>query len=259
MTAYGDEKTAVQAMKAGALDYIAKSPESFNAIPRTLERALREWKLILERKRSEEELRESEIRFRTLYENVSIGLYRTTPVGKILLANSALVKILGYSSFEQLAEKNLSQVGFSKKTGRKEFLRMIETRGEIKDVESSWVRQDGSLITVRESARAIRDSHGKTLYYDGTVEDITERIRAEEEKIKLLKILEASLNEIYIFDINTFKFSYVNDAVLHNIGYTHNEILKLTMLDLNPGFQRKGGSAVTSRVGCYCFPDGSPS
>ena len=114
MTSSGDEKMAVKAMKSGALDYIVKSTETFKAMPHTIERALHEWKLIQDRKQAEKALSESEQRFRTLYENVAIGLYRTTPAGKILLANRALVKMLGYASFEQLAERNLAKAGFSR-------------------------------------------------------------------------------------------------------------------------------------------------
>ncbi len=179
MTSSGDEKTAVKAMKAGALDYIVKSTEAFRTMPHTIERALHEWKLIQDRKHTAEELRESELRYRSLYENVTVGLYRATPAGKILLANQSLVKMLGYETFEQLAERNLSKTGFGRTTLRKEFIKKIETEDEVNGYESTWTRSDGSLVIVRENARAIRDPNGKTLYYDGTIEDITEHRLAE--------------------------------------------------------------------------------
>jgi two-component system, cell cycle sensor histidine kinase and response regulator CckA len=135
---------------------------------------------ITERKRAEEALQESELRFRSLYENTTIGLYRTTPDGNILLANPALVKILGYTSFQKLTERNLEKDGFESSSQRKEFLEKIERDGEVIGYDSKWMRLDGTAIFVLESARAIRDSHGKTLYYDGTVEDITERKQMEE-------------------------------------------------------------------------------
>ena len=101
MTSYGDEKIAVKAMKAGALDYIVESIEAFKTMPHTIERALHEWRLIQERKQAEKELHESELRYRSFYENVTISLYRTIPTGKILLASQSLVKMLGYENFEQ--------------------------------------------------------------------------------------------------------------------------------------------------------------
>ena len=135
---------------------------------------------ITERKRAEEALRESEERFRTLYENSTIGLYRTTPDGRIHLANPALVRMLGYSSFDDLSTRNLKKDGFEPSYARTQFVEIIEKDGEVKGLESAWKRKDGIIIFIRESARAIRDSQAKTLYYDGTVEDITERKRAEE-------------------------------------------------------------------------------
>jgi len=143
---------------------------------------------ITERKRIEKALQESEIRFRSLYENTTIGLYRTTPDGKILMANPTLVKMLGYTLFQDLAERNLEKDGFEPSYQRKEFLEKIERDGEVNGLESKWIHQDGTTIFVMESARAIRDSHGKTLYYDGTVEDITERKRVEEALRQMQKL-----------------------------------------------------------------------
>ncbi len=144
---------------------------------------------ITERKRAEEALQESELRFRSLYENATIGIYRTTPDGNILLANPALVKMLGYTSFEKLAEINLEKDGFESSSQRKEFLAKIERDGVVHGYDSKWIRQDGKTIFVLESARAIRDSQGKTMYYDGTVEDITER-RQMEEGLRQMQKLE---------------------------------------------------------------------
>jgi two-component system cell cycle sensor histidine kinase/response regulator CckA len=144
---------------------------------------------ITKRKRAEEALQESELRFRSLYENATIGIYRTTPDGNILLANPALVKMLGYTSFHKLAERNLEKDGFESSSQRKEFLEKIEKDGEVHGYDSKWIRQDGTAIFVLESARAIRDSQGKTLYYDGTVEDITEH-RQMEEGLRQMQKLE---------------------------------------------------------------------
>jgi PAS domain S-box-containing protein len=143
---------------------------------------------ITERKRVEEAIQESELRFRSLYENATIGIYRTTPDGTILMANPALVKLLGYTSFEKLAERNLEKDGFEPSYQRKEFLDKIERNGVVTGYESKWIRQDGTAIFVLESARAIRDSHDKTLYYDGTVEDITERKVLEEQMHQMQKL-----------------------------------------------------------------------
>ncbi len=127
----------------------------------------------------EQALRASEERFRSLFENVAIGLYRTTPDGKILLANPTLIDMIGYSSFEELSHLNLEKAGFTPQYSRHEFKQKIEKKGQVVGLESAWNREDGKILFVRESARAIKDEQGKTIYYEGTVEDITQRKEAE--------------------------------------------------------------------------------
>ena len=127
------------------------------------------------RRIGDEALREAEERYRTLFENAQIGIYRTTPEGRILVANPALIRILGYESFDQLARRNLEQEGFSAGTPREQFREEIDRIGEVRGLESQWLRRDGLPIIVRENARAVRDAAGKVVFYDGTVEDITER------------------------------------------------------------------------------------
>lgn len=147
---------------------------------------------ITSRKAMEEALRESEERFRSLYENLALGVYRTTPDGRILMANPALVHMLGYRSFEELTERNLEQEGFESSYPRSRFRERVEREGQVVGLESAWKRRDGSVIYVRESARAVRGESGRVLYYEGTAEDITERVTAEralresEERYRLI-------------------------------------------------------------------------
>ncbi|MCR4428194.1 MAG: PAS domain S-box protein [Caldiserica bacterium] len=135
---------------------------------------------VTERKIAEEALKESEERFRSLYENSTIGLFRTTPDGQFLMANPALIKMLGFSSLEELSKWDFVKKGYAPGYSRKEFIEEIEKKGEVRGLESGLVRKDGSVIFIRESARAVRGPDGKTLYYEGTVEDITERKIAED-------------------------------------------------------------------------------
>jgi two-component system, sensor histidine kinase and response regulator len=135
---------------------------------------------ITERKLAEGALEESEKRFRTLFENSTVGLYRTTPDGCILMANPALLRMLGYETLEELACRNLEKSGFEPDYPRQVFRQQIERDGEVRGLEAAWQKRDGSTIFVRESARAIRGEHGEVLYYDGIVEDITQRKWAED-------------------------------------------------------------------------------
>lgn len=150
---------------------------------------------ITDRKQAVHELTESEERFRTLFENSTIGIYRTTPDGRILLANPTLVKILGYPNFEELSKRNLEKEGFEPTYERSKFMETVSLNKEVIGLESSWVRLDGVRIFVRESARAFRDEDNKVLYYDGTVEDITERKLAEKALENRTKELQKELSE----------------------------------------------------------------
>ncbi len=149
---------------------------------------------MLKRKQAEDALRASEERFRSLFENSTIGMYRTTPDGHILLNNPALLKMLGYSSLEEIQARNLEEEGFLDPDARADFRQRLARDGEVHGYETVWLRKDGSPVFVRESARAIRDETGHILYYEGTVEDITEQRRAERslgQKVAELEALSA--------------------------------------------------------------------
>lgn len=129
---------------------------------------------------------------RLLVENSMVGIARTTPDGRILFANQALIHMLGFNSLEDLQARNLQQEGFTEARPRNEFLERIEASDEIYGYESAWTRKDGTLIHVRESARAVRGKDGRILYIDDVIEDITEQKQASSslrEKIDALQAL----------------------------------------------------------------------
>ena len=152
---------------------------------------------ITERTKMEKALRESEELFRNIFENTVIGLYRTTPSGQILMANPTLVHMLGYTSFEELAQRNLEDEGFELEYSRQKFKERMEQDGEIIGLESHWVKRDGTSLFVRENARAVRDDRGHIVYYEGTVEDVTDRKKAEEKLKASLQEKEVLLREIH--------------------------------------------------------------
>jgi PAS domain S-box-containing protein len=139
---------------------------------------------ITDRINYETTLKESELRFRTLYENAAIGLYRTTPEGKIVMANPALIKMLGYLSHEDISKMNAKKDFYFDTDSRSKIVEKIEGIGGITGEESTWHTKDGTIIHVRENARAVRNNEGKILFYEGTIEDITERKLAIEALIE---------------------------------------------------------------------------
>ncbi|MDT8284444.1 MAG: PAS domain S-box protein, partial [Thermovirgaceae bacterium] len=176
---------------------------------------------------AEEALRESEERFRNIFENATIGLYRTTPEGKILMANPALVRMLGYSSFDELASRDLSKEGFEPGYPREVFQQRLESEGKIIGLEAAWTRWDGSLIFIRESARAVCSPDGKILYYEGTVEDITERKQAEEtlkkQRLRLENVISGASVATWEWNVQTGEMT-VNEIWAQIIGYRLEEL-----------------------------------
>lgn len=191
---------------------------------------------ITDRKLADEKLRENEERFRSLYENATIGMYRTSPDGRILMANPALVNMLGYESFKDLSHRDLASEGYEPGYPRLEFQDHIERDGEVLGLESAWKRKDGSSIFVRESARLVRDENDQPLYYEGTVEDITERKLAEgalkqsEEKFRVSFM--TSMDAFYWSTLEDGKIIEVNPVFKEVWGYTREEVIGRTSLQL---------------------------
>ncbi|MBD3286979.1 GAF domain-containing protein, partial [candidate division WOR-3 bacterium] len=128
----------------------------------------------IKRKLVEDAMRHSEERFRSVYENIPIGMYRSTPDGRITMANPALLDMIGCKNFDELTRLNLEKGNFGLRYNRAAFKESIERDGEIVGWVTVLTKQDGSDITVRENAKVVRDQTGNTLYYEGTLEDITQ-------------------------------------------------------------------------------------
>jgi PAS domain S-box-containing protein len=132
------------------------------------------------RHRIEEMLRKGAERYMNLFQNSPIGLYRANPEGKILMANPSLLRMLGFNSFGELAataDKSGDYEPTYVTTNIREQLTKVE---RVRGFDAKWRRPDKTVIYVRENARAIRAADGTILYYEGTVEDVTERRKAGE-------------------------------------------------------------------------------
>jgi len=147
---------------------------------------------ITDRKEAEAALRDSEERFRSIYNNATIGIYRTTVEGNILMANPAIVDMLGYASYEELVETSKIKSIYDKTESRTKFKLLAEQNDVVSGFEAVWIKKDGEEIFVRESARVVRNEEGKLLYYEGVVEDITNWKRTELALIKAKEKAEES-------------------------------------------------------------------
>jgi PAS domain S-box-containing protein/putative nucleotidyltransferase with HDIG domain len=138
---------------------------------------------ITESKKAEKVLRNSEEKFRTLTENINIGVYRNTlgPKGKFIEANPAIVKMFGYKNKEEFLSLNVSDL-YENSEDRRIFNSRMLSFGSVRDEELRLQRKSGALFFGSVSAVAVKDEQDRIKYYDGVIEDITERKRAEDIK-----------------------------------------------------------------------------
>ncbi len=150
--------------------------------------------LLKDAQKIEAVLQENEERYRSMFDGVPVGLYRNTPAGEWLDANPALVQMMGYSQREVMMAINVSDL-YVESEDRLRWERLMEESGSVRGFEAQLRRYDGQVIWVRDSARATGDEDGQTLYYEGAMEDITERKRAEEELQQYQEHLEELVEE----------------------------------------------------------------
>jgi len=197
---------------------------------------------ITERKAAEEALRYSEERFRNIFENAPIGIYQTSPDGRILMANQTLVETLGYDSFEDLSQRSLESEGYYHEYSRAEYIETIERSGEINQLESAWTRKDGSVVYLRENARLVVNEEKEIKYYEGTVEDITDSVLAKKElelsEEKFSRAFHSSTALMMISSLEMGEFDEVNDTFVRATGYTREDAIGDTSVDL--GFMTPG-------------------
>jgi PAS domain S-box-containing protein len=159
------------------------------------------------REKAERQLRQAEQKYRGIFENSIEGIFQTAPDGHYLSANPALARIYGYNSPGELvtALGDIERQLYIEPSRRAEFIRLVQRDGSVADFESQVWRKDGQAIWISETARAVRGPDGEVLYYEGTVQDITERKRAHEA-------LEIRVRE------RTADLAHANDALLTEIA-----------------------------------------
>jgi PAS domain S-box-containing protein len=169
-----------------------------------------------ERRRAEEALRKSEEQFRSLFENAPVGLYRSSADGRFTMANPSLLRMLGYSSFEEIKDLDIQKDLCVSPVYRSHFSDCLRRIGMVDETEVQWRRRDGRVIYVRESAKAIRNAEGEMLYCEGCVEDITARKEAQAELQRLHRELVDASRAAGMAEVAT--------SVLHNVGNVLNSV-----------------------------------
>ncbi len=179
----------------------------------------------------EEALHEMEAKYYSMFENAVSGIFQTTPSGRYLSANPALARIYGYNSPAELMGNltNISDQLYVASNRRGEFVSALQARGIVSDFESQIYRRDGTVIWIAENARAVCDDSGKVLYYEGFVEDITQRKKAEaalrESEERLRMVIEGVKDyAIFMLDTKGYVASW-NSGAKRIFGYGASEIL----------------------------------
>jgi PAS domain S-box-containing protein len=168
-----------------------RTPEETAArVPIRLHRVLQHE--IQKRQQADQALRLAEHRYESIFEHALEGIFQTSIEGKYIAANPALVKMYGYPSFDELAGNlnNIATQLYVDPQRRSEFIRLMEKNGQVLHFESEVRRRDGKTLWISENVRSIHDESGKFLYYEGTVDDITELKQAHEKVQRTLEALE---------------------------------------------------------------------
>ncbi|HXU75868.1 MAG TPA: SpoIIE family protein phosphatase [Methylomirabilota bacterium] len=227
-----NETFALEAVHAGAHDYLVKS----QITPSWLERSIR---YAIERHRMDTALLDAEKKYHGVFDHLIEGIFQTSPEGAYLMANAALARIYGYASPEELM-RSLTDIGrrlYVDEGRRAEFVRVMQEHDTITGFESQIYRKDNSVIWISENCRAIRDAKGRLLYYEGTVEDITQR-REAEEKLRNSETLYHSLVETLPQNIfrkdRQEKFTFGNQQFCKVLGKPLEEIVGKTDFDFFP-------------------------
>jgi two-component system cell cycle sensor histidine kinase/response regulator CckA len=147
---------------------------------------------ITQQKRVEEDLRRAQEKYKSIFENSLEGIYQTTPDGKYISANPALARMMGFDSVEELlsSRQDLRTQEYVEQAKHTEFVSLMEEHGLVRNFQYQAFRKDGKTIWVSENAQVVRDTCGNIIYFEGTVEDITQR-RELEEQIRQMQKIEA--------------------------------------------------------------------
>ncbi len=147
---------------------------------------------ISHRRQVVESLCEVKEKYRSVFENAVEGIFQSTPEGTYLSANPALARIKGYDSPEELIVdmRNIGEQSYVDPNRRLQFKELMDKDGMVKGFEYEIYRKDGQKVWLSMNTRAVRDAGGTLLYYEGTVEDITERKRLEDQ-LRLAQKMEA--------------------------------------------------------------------
>ena len=195
---------------------------------------------VSERREVENKLRVSEEKYRSIFENAIEGIFQTTPEGRVITANSTFANMYGYDSPQEMIN-SITDIGkefYVNPRDRERFKSICEMQGSVEGFEEQVYRKDRKKAWVSINARTVRDENGKTLYYEGTIEDITQRkemevaLRASEERYRTF--IDSTTDGVFLKD-QQLRYVIVNKMFRRFFNKNENEIVGKTDLEFRPG------------------------
>ncbi len=186
--------------------------------------------------------REAERRYRELFDTIQEGLFFSTPEGRFIEVNDALVRMLGYDTRDELLQADIPTQLYLSPEVRERFAHEMEEKGVLRNYEEMLRRKDGSIIYALQNAFAVRDPQGRIIQYRGLMLDITElkNFQAELQRQRDFnnKILNNTQSMILVVDTAGL-ISYANRRCFEAGGYTQEELLGRRLVDLVPPGRRQ--------------------
>jgi PAS domain S-box-containing protein len=170
---------------------------------------------------------ESEIRFTELFESLREGIFFTTPEGKLLDANPALLRMLGYEDKEELKKLNFREL-YADPSQRDTLVRQVVEHGAVQDADVVYRRKDGTQLHCLASGFGVRDTFGRTIRVQGTLVDITERIEIEarlHQEQEFVRRLVASFPEVIaVMDLDG-RLTFVSPRIEDVLGRAASDVI----------------------------------
>ena len=183
---------------------------------------------ITERKKFEKELKESEEKFRNLFERVQHGLFISTQEGRFLDCNQAMLEMAGYPNKEEFLKINIAKDLYVNPEDREAFRRLVEQQGFVKDLEVEFKKKNGEKITVLLTAHVKRDEKGEVVRYEGINIDISDRKRMERELKEandfLMNLIDSSVDGIIVTNMKGDILLF-NKGAENLLGYKSEEVV----------------------------------
>jgi diguanylate cyclase (GGDEF)-like protein/PAS domain S-box-containing protein len=169
---------------------------------------------------------EEEEDYRSLFDNAVEGMYRTTPEGRYLAANAALARIYGYETVPDMMAglTDIARHLYVDPGDRDRFRASLHGRNHVRDFVARVRRKDGAIIWINENARAELNRDGTVKWYEGFVQDITDRVKAEERLRLAATVFDTASEAIMVLDAN-FRVTAVNPAYSSITGYASDEVI----------------------------------